>query len=73
MPLASQWIAGNVKLLRGPLSEVDLDELTSVPFGTNDDQVDCASGAFGKLANAGGPIQRGAVPKALRDWTGMNA
>lgn len=52
MPLAAQWNAGNVKLLRAPWNAAYLDELTSFPFGTNDDQVDGSSGAFGKLANA---------------------
>ena len=73
MPFASQWNAGNVKLLRGPWNAVYLDELTSFPFGTHDDQVDGSSGAFGKLANAGGPIQRGTVPRSLADYTGLNA
>lgn len=52
MPLAAQWNAGNVKLLRGAWNAVYLDEMASFPFGTNDDQVDGSSGAFGKLANA---------------------
>lgn len=52
MPFAAQWNAGNVKLLRAPWNAAYLDELTSFPFGTNDDQVDGSSGAFGKLANA---------------------
>ena len=52
MPFASQWNAGNVSLLRGAWNASYLDELTSFPFGTNDDQVDGSSGAFGKLANA---------------------
>lgn len=52
MPFAAQWNAGNVKLLRGAWNAAYLDELTSFPFGTNDDQVDGSSGAFGKLANA---------------------
>ncbi len=52
MPFAAQCEAGNVKLLRGPWNAAYLDEITSFPFGTNDDQVDASSGAFGKLANA---------------------
>jgi phage terminase large subunit-like protein len=51
MPLASQWNAGNVKLLRGDWNAAYLSEIASFPFGTNDDQVDASSGAFGKLAN----------------------
>lgn len=52
MPLAAQWNAGNVKLLRGAWNVSYLDEMTAFPFGTNDDQVDGSSGAFSKLANA---------------------
>ncbi len=52
MPFAAQCEAGNVKVLRGPWNAAYLDELTSFPFGTNDDQVDASSGAFNKLANA---------------------
>jgi predicted phage terminase large subunit-like protein len=51
MPFAAQWNAGNVKLLRGPWNAAYLDEMTSFPFGTNDDQVDASSGAFSKLVN----------------------
>lgn len=50
MPFAAQWNAGNVKVLRGPWNQAYLDEMTSFPFGTNDDQVDASSGAFNKLA-----------------------
>lgn len=52
MPFAAQCEAGNVKILRGAWNAAYLDELTSFPFGTNDDQVDGSSGAFNKLANA---------------------
>lgn len=52
MPFAAQCEAGNVKVLRGPWNAAYLDEVTSFPFGTNDDQVDASSGAFNKLANA---------------------
>jgi predicted phage terminase large subunit-like protein len=52
MPFAAQCEAGNVKLLRGPWNAAYLDEMTSFPFGTNDDQVDASSGAFSKLVNA---------------------
>jgi len=48
-PLAAQVQAGNVKLVRGRWNAVFLDELAAFPFGTHDDQVDAASGAFSKL------------------------
>lgn len=48
-PLASQCEAGNVKVVRGPWNAAFRNELTSFPFGKNDDQVDGASGAFSKL------------------------
>jgi predicted phage terminase large subunit-like protein len=56
MPFAAQCEAGNVKLLRGPWNVAYLDELTSFPFGTNDDQVDASSGGFNKLAKARRPL-----------------
>lgn len=51
MPLASMAEAGNVRILRGEWNRAFLDELTSFPNGTHDDQVDAASGAFAKLAD----------------------
>lgn len=50
-PFAAQCEAGNVKLLQGPWNAAYLSEITSFPFGTNDDQVDCSSGAFNKIAS----------------------
>jgi predicted phage terminase large subunit-like protein len=50
-PLAAQCEAGNVKLLRGAWNAAYLDEMTSFPFGANDDQVDASSGAFNKVAS----------------------
>lgn len=49
-PLAAQCEAGNVKLLRGSWNAAYLAEITSFPFGANDDQVDGSSGAFNKIA-----------------------
>lgn len=40
---------GNVYLIKAPWNELYLDEICSFPWGTNDDQVDCSSGAFNKL------------------------
>lgn len=61
-PFAAQCEAGNVKLLRARWNAVYLDELTSFPFGTNDDQVDASSGAFNKLALGYGPVTIGENP-----------
>lgn len=51
-PLASQCEANNVKVVREEWSAVFRSELAAFPHGKNDDQVDAASGAFSKLANA---------------------
>jgi predicted phage terminase large subunit-like protein len=48
-PLAIQAQAGNVRLLRAPWNKAFLDELEEFPVGRHDDQVDAASGAFGRL------------------------
>lgn len=49
-PLSSQAQAGNVKLLRGEWNRAFLEELGIFPHGQHDDQVDAASGSFGKIA-----------------------
>ena len=51
-PLAAQWQAGNVKLVRGAWNKAYLDEMEAFPSGVHDDQVDASSGAFNKLALA---------------------
>jgi predicted phage terminase large subunit-like protein len=48
-PFASQCEAGNVRVVRGPWNVVFRTELASFPHGSNDDQVDAASGAFSRL------------------------
>jgi predicted phage terminase large subunit-like protein len=48
-PLAAQAEAGVVKLRRGSWNKDFLDEVEVFPFGSHDDQVDGASGAFGKV------------------------
>ncbi len=53
-PFAAQCEAGNVKLVAGNWNPAYLAELCSFPYGKNDDQVDGSSGAFNKLADAGG-------------------
>ena len=50
-PFAAQCEAGNVILVRGPWNRKFIEELCLFPNGKNDDQVDAASGAFGKLAS----------------------
>ena len=50
MPLAAQVEAGNVVIVRGDWNAAFLDELSSFPGGSHDDQVDAAASAFNKLA-----------------------
>lgn len=59
-PFASQCEAGNVVLLKAAWNEDYLDELTSFPNGTHDDQVDASSGAYHKLVDSGSFILFGA-------------
>ncbi len=47
---ASQWNAGNVKLLEAAWNVAYINELTAFPNGRHDDQVDGSSGAFNRLA-----------------------
>jgi predicted phage terminase large subunit-like protein len=49
-PFASQAQAGNVKIKRADWTSAYLSELCDFPSGRYDDQVDCSSGAFAKLA-----------------------
>ena len=49
-PLASQAEGGNVRLVRGAWNAAFIDELCAFDKGEHDDQVDAASGAFGRLA-----------------------
>ncbi len=49
-PLSSQAEVGNVKLVRGAWNAAFLDELEAFPFGSHDDQVDAASGAFAMVS-----------------------
>lgn len=49
-PLAAQWHAGNVKMLRGPWNTPYLQEMEVFPQpAAHDDQVDASSGAFEDL------------------------
>lgn len=48
-PFQAQAEVGNVRLVRGAWIPAYLDELTSFPQGSNDDQVDGSSGAFNRL------------------------
>lgn len=57
-PLASQAEVGNVKLLKGSWTGEFLAELTDFPGGSHDDQVDAASMAFSKLAQAQKQVAR---------------
>lgn len=49
-PFASQWNAGNVRIVRGPWNAAYVDELLAFPNGRNDDQVDGSSGGYNWLA-----------------------
>jgi predicted phage terminase large subunit-like protein len=73
MPWLAQAQGGNVKLLRASWNSDYLDEITMFPIGAHDDMVDGTSGAFSRIADSGGPIQRGAVPRSLADYAGLNA
>jgi predicted phage terminase large subunit-like protein len=53
-PLASQWNAGNVSVLRAEWNRAFLEEIEHFPQGRHDDMVDAVSGAFAKLASAHG-------------------
>ncbi len=52
-PLAAQWQAGNVVVVKADWTRQYLDECAAFPFGRHDDQVDASSGAFRFLL--GGP------------------
>jgi predicted phage terminase large subunit-like protein len=67
---ASQCEQGNVYVVDAHWSEQYLEELTAFPTGANDDQVDCSSNAFHRLAVGDGdygPIPVG-VPRESWGW-----
>lgn len=47
-PLASQWNAGNVALVRGPWNKDYLEEMLAFPNGKFDDKVDGSSGGYNR-------------------------
>lgn len=53
-PFASQWQAGNVRLVRGPWNKAYLDEVEGFPHAKLKDQTDASSGAYNELAGSGG-------------------
>lgn len=63
LPLAAQAEAGNVFIVRGGWNETFMDEVTAFPEWSHSDQVDGASGAFNKLADA----FSGYDPKDVKD------
>lgn len=63
-PVAAQINVGNVLMLRGDWNKAFTDELRSFPNGTNDDQVDALSRAFGELMAKRPPMNIN--PEALR-------
>ena len=68
MPFAAQCEAGNVSLLRGDWNSAYLDEMSTFPLGTNDDQVDASSGAYNKLAVAFGFDATGTGGETANQW-----
>ena len=50
MGLSAQAEAGNIRIVFGRWNQDFIEELTSFPEYTHDDQVDATSGAFNKLA-----------------------
>lgn len=57
-PLASQWRAGNVKILRGDWNAAFLEEAAAAPFGKHDDQIEAVSRAYIKAVTAASPRAR---------------
>ena len=53
-PLASQWEAGNVKILRGDWNDAFFKEMEAFPDGGHDDQVDAAADAYDELVSFAG-------------------
>ena len=50
-PFAAMAEISKVRVVRGPWNDDFLDELTTFPYGTHDDQVDASSGAFNEKAS----------------------
>lgn len=74
-PFSAACEAGNVYLVRGSWDrEGFIDELCAFPFGTHDDRVDAASGAFAELARTARgddiPIEHAFVPAAIPSFSG---
>lgn len=53
-PLAAQWQAGNVYIVKGDWNGMYVDEMEKFPDGEHDDMVDASSGAFNELTKHGG-------------------
>lgn len=66
-PVAALAEAGNVYLVKGTWNANFLDEISTFPVGSHDDQVDAVSGAVGAIAS----MRRGAVP-TVTQATGYN-
>lgn len=65
LPLASQWQAGNVEIVRGPWNDVLFSELEGFPEAKHDDIVDALAEGFEALPFSGATpdYTRGAPPR----------
>ncbi len=67
-PVASAAQAGNVMLISAPWNRAYLDEFTSFPGGSHDDQVDATSGAFDVMGQRRARIIAWAMATTLCGW-----
>ena len=65
-PFASQWTAGNVRVIRAAWNKAYVDELLAFPNGKNDDQVDGSSGGYNALAMT--PATAPQPSYSIRTW-----
>lgn len=66
VPLAAQWEAGNIYLVRAYWNDDLLNEMESFPAGEFKDQVDAMSRAYAELLRIGGHEQTISAPSMIR-------